>query len=358
MILRRLSLALLALCGCAGPEPAPAPPTLPAALFDATYRGVMDMTVTLEDGRYLGEPYVAGGSSRPTVELLREHTVRVLGDDGSDSQLVVLNASGGGSGNFRYLAAMTRTGERYENTDTVLLGDRVRVVRLSVERGLVEVRLDRARSPGSVRDSVLRRWLLENGRLLAVRDLSGAMVYGHEGRTFEPCDGDAALWLEDATGELAASYEALAGAPYEPVFAELRGVVEAPKGEFARPFGAQLRVLELRRAEREGFGCALKLNGAHFRALGNEPSWRVDVTTSELRLTTPGWPERRFVLPEPSALGQRQYAGREAGGAELYLTLEEARCVDTMSGARFAWSARVILNDQRLEGCAISSPDD
>jgi uncharacterized membrane protein len=44
----------------------------------------------------------------------------------------------------------------------------------------------------------------------------------------------------------------------------------------------------------------------------------------------------------------------EADGVEkaIRISLEQRRCVDSMSGARYAWAATVDLDGRRLEGCA------
>ena len=54
----------------------------------------------------------------------------------------------------------------------------------------------------------------------------GHLVWGHEAHTFTPCGGEE-VWLQAGPHReaVAARYAALATEPYEPVYAELRGMV-------------------------------------------------------------------------------------------------------------------------------------
>ena len=138
---------------------------------DATYRGILDMPVTLAGGQFRGEPYVAGGASAPGVLLL--DAPRAQGDlngDGKDEIAVLLAADMGGSGTFIYLALLERHSAELTNLGTLLLGDRVGVEWLAIDAGRIEAELrefgpeDPMCCPSL---ATRRRWVLRDDELVA-----------------------------------------------------------------------------------------------------------------------------------------------------------------------------------------------
>jgi heat shock protein HslJ len=110
------------------------------ALQNAMYHGIYDEPVQLADGRYEGEPFVPGGASRPTVVLHPE--VYAFGDlngDGVDDAAVILIESSGGSGNFRYLAAVINEDGISVNVATQFIGDREQVQAISIDGNEITV---------------------------------------------------------------------------------------------------------------------------------------------------------------------------------------------------------------------------
>lgn len=107
---------------------------------NATYQGIYEYPVRLEEGRYEGEPFQPGAASRPTLVLLKEP--RATGDlngDGLDETVVLLAESSGGSGVFVYLAVLGWQGEEPHNLATRLLGDRIQVESLAVEDDRLQI---------------------------------------------------------------------------------------------------------------------------------------------------------------------------------------------------------------------------
>ncbi len=123
-------------------QPAVAEPVPLSALANAEYHGIYEQPVTLKDGRYEGEPFLADGASRPTVILI-DHMVAVgdLDADGEQDAAVLLVENSGGSGSFVYLAAVSLAGGKAKNLATTQLGDRVQVRNLSQAEGAVVVDL-------------------------------------------------------------------------------------------------------------------------------------------------------------------------------------------------------------------------
>jgi hypothetical protein len=72
-------------------QPAAAPPIAVDALRNAIYSGIYDAPITLTDGRYEGEPFVAGDPARPVVTYV--DGAEVYGDldgDAVDDAVVFL----------------------------------------------------------------------------------------------------------------------------------------------------------------------------------------------------------------------------------------------------------------------------
>ena len=142
--LRSAMLVLVLLGGCTGKESAPATAAaLPSAapvltrdlVLDAQVTGVLEGPVTLQAGRYTGPPAVAGGASRPSVELW-EPTV-LLGElDGvpGNEAAALLSSSSGGTGDFVYLAVFALHEGVVRSIAVAPVGDRVRLFRAWLER--------------------------------------------------------------------------------------------------------------------------------------------------------------------------------------------------------------------------------
>ena len=169
-------------------EDAPAAPTL-EELANATYKGIYDEPVKLEDGVYEGAPFVEGGASRPRVELVR--SVRMTGDlngDGSEESVVFLSENSGGSGVQLYVAVVGRVEGAVANLATAGVGDRVqvrsaRVANKKIELDVVQAGKDDAACCPS--EKATRTWTLRKNRLregrakktgkLSIVDLAGSI---------------------------------------------------------------------------------------------------------------------------------------------------------------------------------------
>ena len=102
--------------------------SIPKSIRNLTFEGIYPAPVTLQAGRYEGEPFVEGGASRPRVELVEDLSASgsVHGIEGPVSA-VLLVESGGGSGSYVHLSLVSSVSESPENVATELLGDRVQV---------------------------------------------------------------------------------------------------------------------------------------------------------------------------------------------------------------------------------------
>ena len=136
---------------------------------NATYYGIYDDPVTLQDGTFEGEPYVAGGASRPRAGMADgSFTTGDLDADGNADGVVILWESAAGSGSYHYLAVLRPTPSGVVNVDTDLIGDRPRLQSLAVVDGVIELDLieqgpgDAACCPTAQRT---RRWELRDSSL-------------------------------------------------------------------------------------------------------------------------------------------------------------------------------------------------
>ena len=175
-------LLLTLAAGCERREPekaAPAAvavgaPTL-AELKNATYSGIDALAgpVTLADGFWQGEPFVAGSSARPRLAYARDF--RLTGDldgDGSEEAVALVGYSGGGTGELLYLVVMRREAGAPDCVAAASLGDRTKIRAARVADGRVVIDALQA-GPGDPMccpgELVTRVWQLTADGLVEVR---------------------------------------------------------------------------------------------------------------------------------------------------------------------------------------------
>jgi putative lipoprotein len=182
----------------------------------------------------------------------------------------------------------------------------------------------------------------------------GLAVHGNEVRSFRPCGSDEALWAIDPQGVLWQVHNELApgSEPYEEVFAVVAGRPgPAPTEGFGAEYPGRLDIDEVLYVAREGFGCDTDLSGFDYRAYGNEPFWNVELSAAGLRLNRLGSAAQTWAdVREQTIERDVRY---EADGPPIELTLVREPCRDSMSGAYFAMSARLVLDEEELRGCAL-----
>ena len=142
----------------------------PTVLRNIEYGGIYDNAVTFRDGVYEGEPFVAGGASRPWAGLLDMPPVlHDLDGDGTEDVAVLLSESSGGSGTFTWLAVIACRDGRAVNIGTIGLGDRVMIRSMAGQEGAIVVEFVAA-GPGEPlccpSRKVRNRYRLRDGKLL------------------------------------------------------------------------------------------------------------------------------------------------------------------------------------------------
>lgn len=90
-----------------------------------------------------------------------------------------------------------------------------------------------------------------------------------------------------------------------------------------------------------------------FRALGQEPGWRLDLRKGrDLHFVYDyGEGELRLPAPPPSRNGNTTVYRAGEGDHRLELTIVAAKCSDVMSGEPFAAEVTVVLDGRRFKGC-------
>lgn len=177
-----------------------------------------------------------------------------------------------------------------------------------------------------------------------VRDLGGRLQ-------FVPCDG-APLALEDRTqGQevVRTLRELTAGQEGRPMFVEIYGTRET--GTISG-----IGVVELRRAAVETAGCRERFDMREWVAIGNEPSWRLEVTSRDMVMSVLGGQSAQRVPhggPQKSG-GGIEYASTD--GTDLLVTIDERRCIDNQSGSLFAYVVEVRSEGRTYPGCAAHNP--
>ncbi|NIV23672.1 MAG: META domain-containing protein [Gemmatimonadetes bacterium] len=157
-------------------------------LGNATYAGIYEEPVTLSDGRWEGEPFVAGGAARPVVSLVED--LRITGDlngDGVEDAVVLLMESSGGSGGYVYLAAVARRNGAVVNLGTSLVGDRVQLRDLRYRDGRIVLDVVQHDSDDAAccpTRKATRSWTLRDGQLVELTaDVDGTVsIADLEGR--------------------------------------------------------------------------------------------------------------------------------------------------------------------------------
>lgn len=98
-----------------------------------------------------------------------------------------------------------------------------------------------------------------------------------------------------------------------------------------------------------------KLNGAGYRAIGNEPGWTLEIRNQEsiILITDYGSTRHEFTLPKPVTDETNRITRYQSKNSdhELILMLSGEACLDSMSGEEFSSKATVTLDGKILRGC-------
>jgi uncharacterized membrane protein/heat shock protein HslJ len=213
-----------------------------------------------------------------------------------------------------------------------------------------------------VRDEELLLTYNTGGELRFVREPLQAAAEPEVGRTLVfDCDGgvsftvrtgpgEMALWAPESLGggtQILSLTRAASGARYQE-----GDTVFLSNGELATiELGGQRYVDCRSNPSKVPWADALR-RGATFRALGNEPSWYVEIFPERLAIVTE-LGANRAELPhgEPVVAAGRTTYRAAAEGREATVVIERTACADTMSGEAFEAAAIVQFENRTLTGC-------
>ena len=98
-----------------------------------------------------------------------------------------------------------------------------------------------------------------------------------------------------------------------------------------------------------------KLNGADYRAIGNEPGWTLEIRNQEsiILITDYGSTQHEFRLPKPEIDKTNRITRYQSKDSdhEMILMISGEACLDSMSGEGFSSKATVTLDGKILRGC-------
>lgn len=98
-----------------------------------------------------------------------------------------------------------------------------------------------------------------------------------------------------------------------------------------------------------------KLNGADFRAVGNEPGWTLEIRSQSriVLVTDYGAGRYDFNLPQPliDVASATTVYDVAQDGETMVLTITAESCRDSMSGEQFESTVNIVMNERLLRGC-------
>ena len=98
---------------------------------------------------------------------------------------------------------------------------------------------------------------------------------------------------------------------------------------------------------------AAKLRGVAFRAIGQEPSWLLEMTTgvSIMLVTDTGQTRTEYPYVEPEVFQDLRKSVFSVRQDKFKVTIEGITCTDSMSGEIFEVSVFIELNGKQFNGC-------
>ncbi|MCW8348429.1 hypothetical protein MD535_20810 [Vibrio sp. ZSDZ65] len=184
--------------------------------------------------------------------------------------------------------------------------------------------------------------------------LRGQAIVGHESRTIQPCGSTQQYWLE-LPKEAREAAEKLSRTPYQALYAEVIGHLEAPSHRgFDSDYTGRFVVKQVNLITAENPNrCDQPLRPT--QVLGNEPFWHLKFNTSKMAQFSQMGNDPQTLELESKQITQntRRYEFDDAN-----LTMSNKLCNDTMSDSVYGWSAALVMDDQPRQGCATVSNRD
>jgi len=219
------------------------PLSLPDSPLDATYR-IEGNEFTLLNGSY--------EKDGEKVQSITEPVYGDINDDGTEDAVFTLEYSQGDTTTY-YLVASLNDKDGFLGLDGLKLNRNDIPLSLNVEDLAITV----SYRPVQLEQSHIEHeyYTLTNGLVLINKTpemedtiYKGLYVYGHESRTFTPCDSDEIYWISAKSGSnaaLKAIYEEKTKEmePYTPIYIVLSGhITDAPLDGFGAEYGSAIAI--------------------------------------------------------------------------------------------------------------------
>jgi len=94
-----------------------------------------------------------------------------------------------------------------------------------------------------------------------------------------------------------------------------------------------------------------KLDGADFRAVGNEPGWNLVIMAGRSIILNSRLGTSRIEVPLPKSVIDNQARSARWDAGDLILEITGKPCRDTMSGEQFESTDNVTTKTATLRGC-------
>jgi uncharacterized membrane protein len=96
-----------------------------------------------------------------------------------------------------------------------------------------------------------------------------------------------------------------------------------------------------------------KLNGVHFRAVGNEPGWILEISEDIIFVTNYGKDKYSFSISETESNPELRVTYYKASNKtnDLIVKLSGEKCHDSMSDDAYETNVSVMLDDKQYSGC-------
>ncbi len=146
---------------------------------NSTYTGfkMVEEAIKLENGSWEGSPYVEDGSSKAHIYILDNFLLEGdLDGDNMDEVVTFLGESGGGSGEYIYLALLKKSENGLVNLQTKFLGDRIQIKEAIIKDKHLHLDLlrcgpnDATCCPGEL---IREIWQLKSGDFIISTDKEG-----------------------------------------------------------------------------------------------------------------------------------------------------------------------------------------
>jgi len=123
------------------------------------------------------------------------------------------------------------------------------------------------------------------------------------------------------------------------------------EGQTARLGAVAAGPVSCRNDRRRAIWEKAKLDGADFRAVGNEPGWHLEIREQSRIVLVADYGASRVELPLPEPVTDTATRTTRWDAGELLLEVTGRPCRDSMSGERFEAEVRVTWQGRTLRGC-------